>query len=41
MPKFERPQVLMENGEPSWLYVPSGFNMNGDDHTIVHVLKLK
>ena len=41
MPKFERPQALMENGEPAWLYVPSGFNMNGDDHTIVHVLKLK
>ena len=39
MPKFERPQVLMENGEPAWLYVPSGFNMKGEDHTIVHVLK--
>ena len=41
MPKFERPQVLMENGEPAWLYVPSGFNMNGGDHTVVHVLKFK
>ena len=41
MPKFERPQVLMENGDPAWLYVPSGFNMNGEDHTIVHVLKYK
>lgn len=41
MPKFERPQVLMENGEPAWLYVPSGFNMKGEDHTIVHVLKYK
>ena len=31
----------MENGERAWLYVHSGFNMNGNDHTIVHVLKLK
>lgn len=40
-PKFERPQVLMKDGKPAYLYVPSGANMNGDKHTIVHVLRFK
>lgn len=38
MAKFERPQVLIIDGEPKWLYVPSGYNIKGDNSTIVHVL---
>ena len=41
MPKFERPQVLMQEGEPRWIYMPSGFNINGEDHTIVYVMRRK
>lgn len=40
-PKFERPQVLMIDGEPAYLYTPSGANMKGNNGTIVHVLKFK
>lgn len=40
-PKFERPQVLMREGQPSYLFVPSGANMFGDDETVVHVLKFE
>ena len=39
--KFERPQVLLENGEPAWLYVPSGVAMDGSDGTNCYVLKRK
>lgn len=38
-PKFERPQVLMKDGKPAWLYVPSGANIKGGDATIVYVLR--
>ena len=38
-PKFERPQVLMIDNEPGYLYAPSGANMNGNSGTAVHVLK--
>ena len=38
-PKFERPQVLMKDGQPAYLFVPSGANMHGGDETLVHVLK--
>jgi hypothetical protein len=38
-PKFERPQVLMIDAEPAYLYVPSGANMSGNNGTAVHVLK--
>lgn len=37
--KFERPQVLMLNGKPSWLYVASGCNIYGGDSTVSYVLK--
>lgn len=37
--KFERPQVLMLNGKPAYLYVASGTNMAGQDHTVNYVLK--
>lgn len=40
-PKFERPQVLLQNGNPAYLYVPSGANMKGNDGTAVYILKFK
>ena len=39
--KFERPQVLLIEGKPSYLYVPSGTNIYGGDCTISYVLKMK
>ncbi len=39
--KFERPQVLMKNGKPAWLYVASGCNIYGGESTISYVLKYK
>ncbi|MBI9062233.1 MAG: glycoside hydrolase family protein [Marinilabiliaceae bacterium] len=39
--KFERPQVLMINGKPAYLYVSSGCNIYGGDCTVSYVLKLK
>ncbi|MEN8127894.1 MAG: hypothetical protein ABFR90_08850 [Planctomycetota bacterium] len=38
-PKFERPQVLMIDGNPAYLYVPAGANLAGTDATISYVLK--
>lgn len=37
--KFERPQLLIKNGVPSYLYVPSGANMAGNEGTAVCILK--
>ena len=37
--KFERPQVLMKNGKPWYLYVASGTNIYGEDCTVSYVLK--
>jgi hypothetical protein len=31
----------MKDEKPAYLYVPSGANMNGDNHTIVYVLRFK
>lgn len=39
--KFERPQLLLQAGEPAYLYVPSGTNIYGGDCTISHVLRFK
>lgn len=39
--KFERPQVLMIDGKPSWLYVPSGTNTDGGKGSACYVLKIK
>lgn len=39
--KFERPQILLKNGKPQYLYAPSGINIFGDDCTISYVLKFK
>lgn len=39
--KFERPQILTQNGKPTYLYVSSGTNIYGGGCTISYVLKLK
>ena len=39
--KFERPQVLLKEGKPWYLYVPSGTNIYGGDCTVSYVLKFK
>ncbi|AQT69070.1 Beta-xylosidase [Anaerohalosphaera lusitana] len=39
--KFERPQVLMIDGRPAYLYMPSGFNIKGGNGTISHVLRVR
>ncbi len=36
--KFERPQLLLINGEPAYLYVGSGHNIYGGDCTVSYVL---
>jgi len=37
--KFERPQILLINGKPKYMYVPSGRNIYGGDCTISYILK--
>ncbi|MEN8193087.1 MAG: glycoside hydrolase family protein [Bacteroidota bacterium] len=37
--KFERPQLLLKDGQPQYLYVPSGANIYGGDYTVSYVLK--
>ena len=39
--KFERPQLLIIDGKPAYLYAPSGSNIFGDAHTVSYVLKFK
>ena len=39
--KFERPQVLMRNGQPAYLYAPSGYHFFGQDATASYVLRRK
>lgn len=39
--KFERPQVLLIDGQPKYLYVTSGTNIYGGDCTVSYVLKFK
>lgn len=39
-PKFERPKVLVQNGKPTYLFAPSGWNMEGGDRTVCHILKI-
>ncbi|WP_283433937.1 glycoside hydrolase family protein [Neorhodopirellula lusitana] len=39
--KCERPQILVENGEPKWLYAPSGISLDGDPATESHVFEIK
>lgn len=39
--KFERPQVLMIDGKPKYLYVASGTNIFGAPYTVSYILKNK
>jgi hypothetical protein len=39
-PKIERPKLLMEGGQPAWLYGPSGWNVTGGQRTVVHALRI-
>jgi len=39
--KFERPQLLLKNGKPAWLYVASGCNIYGGESTVSYVMKYK
>ena len=39
--KFERPQLLLIDGRPGYLYVPSGTNIYGGGCTVSYVLKFK
>ena len=40
--KFERPQLLMgQDGEPEYLYCPSGAALDGSDGTNAYILRLK
>ena len=38
--KFERPGILMLDGNPAYFYGPSGVNLDGDDHTCSYVMKI-
>lgn len=38
--KFERPQLLLEDDQPAWLYVPSGTSIHGRDFTNCHVMQV-
>ncbi|WP_430971631.1 sialate O-acetylesterase [Sunxiuqinia rutila] len=37
--KFERPQVLMIDGKPAYLYVPSGFHFFGGESPASYIMK--
>ena len=39
MIKLERPQVLILDSKPAYLYAPSGFNIYGDESTVSYILK--
>jgi glycerophosphoryl diester phosphodiesterase len=39
-PKMERPKVLMIDGQPAYLYGPSGWTIHGGDRTVAYVLKI-
>ena len=39
--KFERPQILMINKEPAYLYVSSGYHFFGKESTASYVLRFK
>ncbi len=39
MIKLERPQVLILDSKPAYLYAPSGFNIYGGESTVSYILK--
>ncbi|MFC2117163.1 glycoside hydrolase family protein [Bacteroidota bacterium] len=40
-PKFERPKILMIDGTPAYFFAPSGWNVEGKDRTVCHILKIR
>ncbi|MFC1497597.1 glycoside hydrolase family protein [Verrucomicrobiota bacterium] len=40
-PNFQRPQLLLKDGEPSYLYAPSGVNTNGGDGSCCYLFRIK
>jgi len=38
--KFERPQILVMDGKPAYMYAPSGCNIMGGEATVSYVLKI-
>lgn len=40
-PKFERPKILMIDGEPSYLFAPSGWNVEGESRSVCYILKIR
>ncbi len=40
-PKFERPQVLMLDGKPVYMYMPCGVNLDGGNVTQGHALRIR
>ncbi len=39
--KFERPQLLIIDGKPKYIYLPCGVAIDGSDGTNVHLLKIE
>ena len=39
--KFERPQILMKEGKPAYLYAPSGYSIFGGKSTVSYVLRFE
>ena len=39
-PKFERPQLLMKDGVPTYLYAPGGANINGGKGTCCYLFEI-
>jgi predicted phosphodiesterase len=39
--KFERPQILMIDGKPAYIYMPSGTNVSGGKGSAAYVLKIE
>lgn len=38
--KFERPQLLLKNGKPTYLFAPAGVNINNGNGTACYLLKV-
>ncbi|WP_171906723.1 NEW3 domain-containing protein [Jiangella alba] len=39
-PKFEQPKVLTVDGKARYLYASSGWNVTGQDRTVIHLLRV-
>lgn len=41
MRKLERPQILMIEGKPTYMYAPSGTNIKGERHIVPYIFEFK